>query len=213
MSTPWPVPFPAPSAAQFDFDFDAFFAGVQDHIQTSRKVRRQPPLVPENTVVVGSETTSDLRDAPSIYVVPTGFKYRPARNTRDGFVPALLWSWWLDLEAHCWGDDDPEGVRSLYGLSTATELGRQFLNALQHVNGGVSRVEVGGSEFIQRTDVNRNGRMLVLRASIEGFVAKDPPILVPLATSTTPGATFVITPNITSPDGTSTISEGVYVVP
>ena len=213
MTTPWPIPFPAPPAAPFDFDFQAFFGGVQAHVQRSRTQRQQPPLVPDNTILVGQETLPEHRDAPSIVIVPRGFKYAPARHTRDSFVPQLLWSSWLELEVHCWGDDDPRRTMPLYSFSTATELARQVLVALQSVNGGVARVRIDESEFVQRTDTNRNGRTLVMMCSIEAFVAHDAPILVPLATSTTGGATMVITPNLTSPDGTSTISEGVFSVP
>jgi hypothetical protein len=213
VSTPWPIPFPAPPPALFDFDFQAFFDGVERHVQTSRKIRQQAPLSPSNTISVGQETLSDLRDAPSINIVPRGFKYEGARDMRNGFVPEILWSSWLQLECHCWGDDDASGVSQLNAFSSATELARQVLDALQRQNGGVARVRVEGAEFVQKTDTNRNGRMLVVRAAIETLLARDPPILVPLATATTPGAVISITPTLTSPDGTSTISEGVFVVP
>lgn len=211
--TAWPSLFPAPPMAPFDFDFQAFFDGVEARVQTSRRLRQQSPLVPDNAISVGQETLSELREAPSCNIVPRGFRYGPARHTRDSLVPQALWAWWLRLEVHCWGDDDPAHVSQLYAFSSATDIARQVLVALQDVNGGAARVQIEGADFEQRTDTNRNGRMLVMNVSVEGFVAADPPILVPIATPTTPGAEFVITPMVVSPDGTSTISEGVFVVP
>src|ERR1019366_3374339 len=122
---------------------------------------------PDNTILVGQESLPEHRDAPSIVIVPRGFKYAPARHTRDSFVPQLLWSSWLELEVHCWGDDDPRRTMPLYSFSTATELARQVLVALQSVNGGGPRVRIHGAEFLPRPQKNRNRPTPVMMCSIE----------------------------------------------
>ena len=213
MSTPWPFPFPQPVPRAFDFDFDAFFAGVQAHVQESRAILGQSPLIPRGEILVGQEQLPQNFAPPVITVIPRGFRYVPARHFGANFVPKPIWSWWLDLEVHCWGDDDPSGTSALYSFSSAAELARQFLTALALAAGGPARVQPGASEWVQLTDVNRLGRILVIRPSFERHVNLDPPILVPVATSTTGGAVIDITANLTSPDATSTISEAVFAVP
>jgi hypothetical protein len=212
MSAPWPNSYPYAQPG-FDFNFDAFFAGVQASIQASRQSLNQAPLVPKGEILVGQEQLSEHYDAPAITVVPRGFRYVPARNFSQSLIVRHIWSWWLDLEVHCWGDDDPQGISQLYSFSSATELARQFLAALALAAGGPARVQPGSSEWVQHTDVNRRGRKLVCRPSFERHVNADAPLPLPLATSTTPGVTFSFAAQETSPDGSSTVTQAIFTVP
>ena len=211
-----PVPFPNPALEPFAWDFDGFFADISLRILEMRQARNQLPLVPDGAILFGQESLPKAVDAPSIVIVPRGYTYRPARNTRSNltdFAPHILWSQWMRLEVHCWGDEDPEHRSELYSFSTATDLSRQVLVALQGLNGGVPRVEVGGAEWVQLSDVNRRGRKLVLTVSIETFVTEDPPALLPYATLTTPGVQTALKMNLVSGDGTSTTTEATFVAP
>jgi hypothetical protein len=212
----FPIPFPSPSLPPFAWDFDNFFSAVSLRVAEMRQARNQLPLVPDGAILMGQESLSKMIDAPSIVVVPRGYSYRPARNTRQdqtSFSPHILWSQWMRLEAHCWGDEDPNQRSELYSFSTATDLSRQLLVALQGLNGGVPRVEISGAEWAQKSDVNRRGRMLVMSVSIETFVEDDPPILMPYATKATPGVQGEIVMNLTSPDGSQTTTEATFVAP
>jgi hypothetical protein len=194
-------------------DLEQFFLTVQDHIQQSRTILGQSPLVPRGEILVGQEQLSQQWDAPNIIVVPKGFRYAPPRHFGKGFNPKPLWSWWQDLEIHCWGDADPSGSSDIFSFSTATELSRQFLVALASAAGGPARVQPGGAEWGQKTDVNRQGRVLILRASFERHVNLDPPIEVPVAGSTTTGIVMSVIGELTSPDDSSTVTEATFTVP
>lgn len=214
--TALPIPFLIPALEPFAWDFDGFFAGISERILEMRQARSQLPLVPNGAILFGQESLPKMIDAPSIVIVPRGFSYRPARNTRANLTeraPHILWSQWMRLEVHCWGDEDPEHRSELYSFSTATDLSRQVLVALQGLNGGVPRVEIGGSDWVQLSDVNRRGRMLVMNVSIETFVTEDPPALVPFATATTPGVQAAIKMNLATQDGSSTVTEAAFVAP
>ena len=210
---PWILPYPIPAPRRFDFDFEAFFLTVQDHIQQSRSILGQSPLVPRGEILIGQEQLSENWDAPNIVVIPRGFRYAPSRNFQEGFGTRPQWSWWQELEVYCWGDQDPANTSDLYSFSSATELARQFLNALSHATGGPARVQPDSAKWAQLTDVNRLGRVLVLGVSFERHVNLDPPIQVPVSSSTTAGIVMSLTANVTSPDGSSTISEAVFIVP
>ena len=210
---PWPYPFPQPKPRRFDFDFEAFFLTVQDHVQQSRAILGQSPLVPRGEILLGQEQLSQNWDAPNIVVIPRGFRYGPPRHFQDSFNPKPFWSWWQELEVYCWGDPDPGGASDLYSFSSATELARQFLIGMTKASGGPARVQPESATWAQSTDVNRLGRVMILRVSFERHVNVDPPIEVPVASSTTTGIVASLTAQITSPDGTSTVTEALFTAP
>lgn len=211
-----PSLFPSPTLAPFAFDASAFFASVSARVADMRAQRAQPPLATDGQILIGQENLSQLTAAPGICLVPMGFEYKPSRNTRanvHALSPQILWSSWLLLSIHCWGDDDPKQVDPVYSFSSAIDLSRQALVSLQAANGGVPRVDIRGSEFVQKTDKNRMGRKLVLSVAIEVWVTDDPPIFMPPRTATTPGVHADVAIDVTSPDGSSTIQAVTFEVP
>lgn len=194
-----PLPYETPPV--FEIDFDAFFRTVEGHIQNSRKRRSQPLLVPNNQILVGKETLPQQISSPSIRIVPGDVRYTASDYIPDNTEPRTVYSQWLSFEAHCWGQDDPAGLKLLYGFSTALELGRQLIVALVDSNIGPANVHVLGGSWVQEVNVNRQGRVLVLNIEIETWVTRDPAIQVPAATSTTPGVTTAISVEI-QPSGT-----------
>jgi hypothetical protein len=217
VSAPWPIPFPRVLLPPFDFDFAAFFGQVQLSIRNSRRYRNQPPLVPNESLNIGQEHSADALSPPTIVVVPEGYSYRPARHDRDRLSPQLQWSAWLSMRVECWGPEDPEGSDPLYSFSSTAELARQFLNGLIYAQKeSRDSVQVEGSEWVQNVNLNRLGRKLVLRVSVQTYVAKDPPIFVPFQTPTTPGAVVDIVADLATPAAqspASTLTEASFTVP
>lgn len=216
MSAPWPLPFPKPALLPFDFDFDEFFLAAQENVRQSRVYRNQPPLIPDQQILVGQEQLSKQLTPPTIVVVPRGVRYRSMRHIeRTSFTPELLWSAWIQIDAHCWGHEDPDQRSELYSFSTSLELMRQFLVSVQFVTGDVSRIEANGAEWVQDVDINRLGRHLVVSIGIEYSIAVDPPILASFVTGTKTGIQVSVTADLqTSLDNpTSTVTEAVFVVP
>jgi len=173
-------------------------------------------MVPGGGLLIGQENLSQQLSPPSVCMVPRGFEYQPSRNTRANtnmLAPQILWSAWMILELHCWGDPDPMSVDRNYGFSTSMDLARQCLVALQACNGGVPRVNIRGSEWVQKTDVMRMGRVLVMNVAIETWITDDPPILMPARTDTTDGVKATVTVDATSPDGSSSIQAEQFDVP
>ena len=209
----FPSPFPTPKLLPFEVDLGAFFGDVLLKVQEQRARRQQPPLVPNNQFLIGQETLPQLVSAPAIMIVPRGAKFNSARYTPDQIEPRLLLSQWIMLECHCWGNDDPAGLSQVYSFSTALELFRQLYVAMQAVQYGPAHVRVESSEFVQRTDVNRQGRMFVASVALETFLVVDPPVFAPVATTTTPGIQASLTMDLTTADGSSMVTEATFVVP
>lgn len=213
MTTVFPIPLPTPQLLPFEVDLDAFFLDVLSRVRSQRARRQQPPLVPDNQFLIGQESLSNYVSAPAIAIVPRGARFNEARYSIDQDEPRLLLSQWIRLECHCWGHDDPAGLSQAYSFSTSLELFRQLYVALQAVQYGPAHVLVSSSEFVQKTDVNRQGRMFVANVDIETFLVVDPPLFVPVATSTTPGIQSLVTMDLTTSDGSSTVTEAQFVVP
>jgi hypothetical protein len=203
-----PIVFPPPTLPEFEVSFGRLFSEITAQVQYMRGRRQLVPLVPRNTILYGQEVLSELESAPSIAIVPRGFTYRHARETaNETFDPRRLFSQWMMLECHCWGDDNSANpADNLYAFSTATELARELLVAMCDNNFGPHAVDVTGSEFIQKTDVNRQGRVLVLHVELETFVVRDSPLLIPSVTT-------LVTVGAQGADGTSTVAETTFTVP
>lgn len=208
--------YPLPTPPTFEVDFSRLLLDVTSQVQQMRVRRRQPPLVPNGVILFGQESLSELESAPAIHVVPRGFVYKHARETANqDFDPRRLFSQWMQLECHCWGDDNPDRITdTLYAFSTATELARELLVAFCDNNFGPHSVDVTASQFIQKTDQNRQGRTLILHVELETFVARDPPWLGPIATTPGgPGISVGATVYAQSQDGTSTVGEATFTIP
>lgn len=221
-------PFAARLLPQFEVDFDRLINEVNSKIQSSRRRRGQAPLVPDGVMLIGQESVAKIDSAPGIVLVPRGFRYEHARevvdragspadtsNSLPDFDPRPVFSQWLELEAHCWGDDDPSLKSQNYAFSSATELARQLVVALVDTQGGPHAVQITGAQFVQKVDWNRQGRMLVLDIEVETFVIRDAPYLLPVAGpgGNPPGVVGAVVVSAQSQDGTSTVQETTFSLP
>lgn len=213
-----PAPWPIPTLDLFEIDFGALFASVESYVRESRSLRRQPPLT---SFLIGQESLPQWTSAPSIYIVPRGMRIKSVRRNGVEDPPVnASYSQWLLLECHCWGDDDPMGQSQVYSFSTTSELARQLIMGFVDaaIGGQVARGEahtlVESSEFRQLTNVNRQGRTLVLNLAQETFIMRDPPVIVPVATATTPGVQASVTVSMGDPPpATSEPAGPAFLVP
>jgi hypothetical protein len=207
------LPLPYESPPLVEVDFDAFFLAVEHRITNSRIRCRQPPLVPDGRILVGQETLSKQISSPSIRVVPIDVRFTESDFIPDNIEPRTLYSQWLRLEAHCWGYDSDDPSKPLWGFSSSLELARQFIVALCDSNLGPANVRVLGGEWVQRTDINRQGRVLVVTVEIETWLTRDPAVQLPAATSTTPGVQATVGVSIENPITGTPTSGASFVVP
>lgn len=216
--------FAIPTLPAFEVDFTALIASVEAHVNDSRALKRQPPIMGENgspTILFGQEALPHFTSAPAIWVVPKGIKVKSVRRIADTENdPTPYFSQWILFECHCWGNDGPDSAPQSYSFSTCTELARQLIVAFVEaaVGGQVARGEahttVSDAEFRQRTDVNRQGRMLVFTLAQEAFIVRDESIQIAPATPTVPGLQISMTTSIGEPPpGTSTPAGGPILVP
>ena len=207
----FPSPWPFPSLPQFDVNMAKILGLAQANFQDSRRLRKQPTITPNGEWLIGQENLAQLVSAPAVFVVPRGLRLHDAQKTDVQLDRTLFLSNWIQLEIHCWGGDDPTGVDLSYGFSSAIELFRQVYVGFAETVGSF-RVKVKAAEFRQLTDVDRQGRMLISLIGVQEYLAKDPPVLVPQATGTTQGLDALVTMNLSSADGTSTVQEAQFTV-
>jgi len=212
---PWPLPYPQPVLPPFTIPVEEIFFKAQSLIASMRKRRNIPALNPDGQILLGQEQLSRELSPPYCIVIPTGATFEPARKLRDGIEPEMLEGQWLEFEAHCWGYEDPDSRTSTYSFSTAVEVWRELYWSLTLVNGGVPNVRASMGEWVQKTDINRLGRVLVVRFALRTWLTADPPIFAPFATTGVPGIEISVDGNLqnTLQNPTSTVTEAVFVVP
>jgi hypothetical protein len=209
----FPLPFPDPILPPADIDFAELFTSVSSAIQHMRTRRNLLPLVPNGVVQVGQETLSEEFDAPCIRVVPRGMRFQPGETRYGDFSRQFLQMQWIQCECHLWGDDDPKKIDPLYSFGSTVELLRELVVALASALGSITNLHVDGGRWEQKTDVNRSGRVFVADIALRYFILTDPPLLVPIATATKPGVQADVTANLQTADGSSTVTEAIFLAP
>jgi len=207
-------------------DFAAIWGVIFGEIATVRTGRQLPPA----TLHLGQEWLQAEESPPRIVVVPTAFRYGPARPlggaagptqffTQQSSNPKTFWRRMMSFDAYCWGDPNPtpqtppqENPDLWYSFSSTTELERELLIALAHNVGGAAALQLEGARWEQPADLVRLGRLVILSFSFDTPVTQEPYTILPFATQTTSGVQVAATLEEVWPDGTSTIA-GVIVVP
>ena len=203
------------------------FASVQSHVIAQRASQGLTPLK-TNGFLVGQEQLRREHAAPRIVIVPTGATYSPTRRMSQAYPsgkatdvnPKVFLARLQRFEAHLWGQDTltPSSPMTLADLTSGfddcIELERSFLDGLRIYCGNMSNLHIERSEFIQPTDDNRSGRLLVLSFAIETQVSTLPAIPLSYSTTPVPGSSFdvAVTVSTSWQDGSST-STGTIIVP
>jgi hypothetical protein len=124
-----------------------------------------------------------------------------------------------NFRAHFWGDETPTPSSPpteqdlWYSFNSTVELEREFLGALMRNCGNDPAVKLHGGEWVQPTNMQRLGRLLVLSFSIETPVTDEPWTILPYAQSTGgSGVSIQIDPVMLFPDGTSS-DQGLIIIP
>jgi len=199
-------------------DIFALFSSAFGEIATVRASRGLPAIITH----IGSEYLPQEDDAPRIVIVPERNKYAPARaaGNQTGMVgdfnPKPLYRRLMQFAAHCWGDDKPASTEQdlVYSLNSTVELEREFLVALAHNFGGPAAIvsaDISG-EWDQPTNMQRRGRLLIIRFAIETPVTQEPFITLPFSTASTSGVQVSATVAEVFPDGSSSVA-GIIVTP
>ncbi len=182
-----------------------------------------PDGVGSGTIAFGAEYLDFHLSPPGIIIVPRDEDIQNAIDSgvTDGPAPYLPKRYWLGalrFDAWCWGDEDPDfdtTQNTAYSFDSALELRRELCVALAQI-GGIAGVGTLRGRWEQPANVKRLGRLYVLTfqfwTPINDLTIRDTTV-VPFATPSTPGATIDATVAATSPDGTTTIQEGVIVAP
>lgn len=108
-----------------------------------------------------------------------------------------------------WGDPDSQGANPLLDINSTVELYREVLGSLYRTQGGAPNVRIGNCRWVQPTDDNRLGRLLVLDVGIGVDVTDEPYFMVPVAAApATPGVSVDIALSVEMdfPDGSSTVA-------
>jgi hypothetical protein len=123
------------------------------------------------------------------------------------------------FRAHFWGDETPTPQSPpteqdlWYSFNSTIELEREFLGALMRNCGNDPAVKLHGADWVQPTNMQRLGRLLVLTFSIETPVTDEPWTILPFAQSTgSSGLGIQIDVAMSFPDGTSS-DQGLIIIP
>lgn len=206
-------------------DLVALFTAIFADVASTRASRGLSPLVSAH---LGNEWVRAEESPPRIVVVPISTSYKPMRRMgmqpmaglTSQVNPRTFFRRILHFTAHIWGDETPSPQSPpaetdlWYSFNTTIELEREFLGALMRNCGNDPAIYEGLSgDWSQPTDLNRLGRLLLLRFTIETPVTDEPWIVLPFAqVSTGPGVVVVVDTQVDFPDGTST-DQGAFTVP
>lgn len=209
-------------------DISILFANVQTHVISQRSRQGLKPLV-TGGFLFGQEQQRREHAPPRIVIVPTGATYAKTRRMPQGLPtgqrtdlnPKVFLARLQSFEAHFWGDptSTPSAPMTMADLvsdfNACTELERAFLDGLRIYCGNNFNLHIERSEFRQPTDDIRLGRLLVLAFSVETQVSTLPATPLAYSTAPVPGSSFDVHVAIeaTSPDGSSTESAGVIIIP
>ena len=203
-------------------DLVAIFSTIFGDVTSIRASRGLPPLV---SVHLGGEWLQAEESPPRIVVVPTSTSYEYARimgaQPPTGLVtainPRIFATRWMHFRANFWGDETPAPATPpietdlWYSFNSTIELEREFLGSMMRNLGNVTNpktgmnVRIGDGQWVQPTNMQRLGRLLVLEFSIGTAVTDEP------WTITTPSSIAVDT-IMSFPDGTST-DQGTFIIP
>jgi hypothetical protein len=206
-------------------DLIAIFQTIFADVIANRLARGLPPLIATH---LGKEWIRSEESPPRIVVVPTTTAYKPSRRigaqpmrgTIDQVNPRPFFRRIMHFAAHFWGDESPAPSNPptefdlWYSFNTTIELEREFLGALMRNVGNDPAIYDGlHGEWVQPSDQNRLGRMLVLAFTIETPVTDEPWTILPFAQSSgASGVQIDVDTQMVFPDGTST-DQGTFVIP
>lgn len=201
------------------------FAEVQATIAGYRTANGLPQLtgpdgVGTGTLAIGPEYLDFQLSPPMLIIVPISERFTAAERSGidDSTYPpgSKLWkSTVMYFEGWCWGDEDPNFAISgntTYSYDSAMEIRRELSLALVAL-GGIHAVGNMGGRWEQPANVKRMGRMYVMGFEVQLPILDDPYEFIPWSVNPTTGLQMVATITAISPDGTSTISEGVLIAP
>lgn len=203
-------------------DLIAIFTTVFSDIATVRLARSLPALVSAH---LGQEWLQAEESPPRIVVVPTHNTYEYARvvgkQPMTGLVtainPATIATRIMHFEAHLWGDPSPTPSSPpteqdlWYSFNSTVELERELIQSLSRNLGNVTNprsglnVRFGDARWVQPTNMDRLGRLLVLSFSV-GF-----PVTYEPWTVTTP-STIAVDATMVFADGSSS-DQGTFFIP
>jgi len=201
-------------------DISILFSSVQAHVILQRSLQSLQPLK-TGGFLFGQEQLRREHAPPRIVIVPTGATYEKTRRMAQNYPilgvstdvnPKVFLSRLQRFEAHLWGQDtltpsSPMTVADLVsGFNDCTELERSFLDGLRIYCGNMFNLHVERSEFVQPTDDNRNGRLLVLTFAIETQVSTLPAVALSYSSTPIPGSSIDVAVSVSTqwPDGSST---------
>jgi hypothetical protein len=212
-------------AARRCADLVAMFTAIFSDVATIRAARGLPPLISAH---LGKEWIRAEETPPRIVVVPISTSYKPMRRMgaqpMQGLTsqvnPRPFFRRLLHFAAHFWGDESPTPSNPpteqdlWYSYNSTIELEREFLGALMRNAGNDPAIyDSLSGEWVQPSDQNRLGRMLVLSFTIETPVTDEPWLLLPFAQSTgASGVSVLVDTAMVFPDGSST-DQGIFVIP
>lgn len=208
-------------------DLSVLFANVQAHVILQRSLQGLNPLK-TGGFLFGQEQLRREHSPPRIVIVPTGSTYEKTRRMpqaqptglRSDVNPKVFLARKQTFEAHLWGQDtltpsSPMTVADLVsGFNDCTELERSLLDGLRIYCGNMFNLHIERSEFVQPTDDNRSGRLLVLTFAVETQVSTLPAIALSYSSTPVPGSSFDVSVVVSTswPDGSST-ETGVITIP
>ena len=185
---------------QWVTDFGAIFAETFAAIDAVRTANSLPALSydPNGLPFIGREWLSQNYDAPRIVIVPIGgpigavmqASNAGATDYEIGSIPLRknLYKCQHEFEAHIWGEPDPQFLNAptskvgslVYDFNSTFELMREFISALQQS----MTIPTGhplSFEWDQPTDINRRGRLLVLKFAVMIPILYEPFTILPYA--------------------------------
>ena len=196
-------------------DVNALFTDTYAKMAAVRAENNYPVMQPAalTTFQIGHEYNPQDQVAPRVTLVPTRVEYDYSQMLSSLQTPALnaqvlrksRYRRWLHFEAAIWGDPDLSDVPVPYvDFNSTLELEREFLDAMYLGATGGSFVPTGG-EWVQKSDNNRYGRLLVVSFKIATVVTSEPVVSLPYSqTVGDGGVSRVITPAFVNIDGGET---------
>jgi len=181
------------------------------------------PALSDGGIVFGHEVIPTRSSPPRITADLKDIRTETARHfgaslTSDGILgnntASLWWRQWLHVEFHLWGNPDVTGVDRGADLDACFELMREVEYALLTVGEGIPNTRILAADFVQPTDLIRNGRLLVLSVEIAWNLSTDTPFTeLAFATPTVPGVTIDAVVSEQNPVTSALTPAGTIVAP
>ena len=201
-----------------------WFAIVLAEVAAVRVARQLKPLV---AATLGAEWVAKEQSPPRIVIVPSEIVSAAAEKmgagihpgTVDDTNPKVFYLDWMGFEAYLWGDESPTPSTPRtqqdlwYSFDSTLELRRELLGALRRNCGGGSTLKIIGSRWDQPTNMNRNGRAMVVTFAIKMPLTDEPYIALPYSTTGGSGVQVAATMILTELDGSSTVAGTIIDIP